>query len=150
MFLWNTKRNKHVDSSIKKKTNYRSPAAIARQKECIKKTSKYISHLSSVINKDKGDDHVNFISMIRKEFKLENYTEKMILEYLLRLRGYDYDNSTYTITKQPSKFGGFWEQSTLATTQIEDEKFCMLSLLENERFVDFVHNHAVCDKCGGT
>jgi len=45
--------------------------------------------------------------MLQKEFPSSNLTKKYLPQFLFQLAGYEYDSS-YKITKHPSKFGGSW------------------------------------------
>ncbi len=90
------------------------------------------------------------MEMLHKEFKLdsEHFSEKDVLNNLLRWCGYDYNSTTFSITKRPGKFGGTWEQSDIDKKEETQKDNCLSSLLENQKFIDFVHS-PLCDKCGG-
>ena len=89
-------------------------------------------------------------NMIAKELELAHNS---LLEHLFKRAGYDYNPTTFSITAQPSKFGGQWKEGVVGEVNEEkeneksSEEFCQSSLLENNKLIELI-NQPLCDICG--
>src|SRR5260370_42150058 len=96
--------------------------------------------------KQETENNKKFIAMILSEFLQSSISKKNILQFLFKLAGYDFNSETFQIIQRPSKFGGIWKEVQQPIGKQISEQF-QTSLLENNRFIKFVHQ-PLCDKCG--
>lgn len=111
------------------------------------------------------EEHAKFVQMVQDLFPQSGIHSNNIASFLFRLAGYDYD-SNFNVTKCPSKFKnekqnfGYWQTiitetatSTFTSTSLSSSfpppVVLRSSLLENQRFIDFVNSSPLCDYCGG-
>jgi hypothetical protein len=101
--------------------------------------------------KERRDDLSKFIKMLQQEFPDAEITSANFHKFLFQLAGYSFDPTTFTVTDKPCKVaGGHWSSSPTVPTvpTVPPIQTTKTSLLENKRFVEFVHK-PVCDLCGG-
>jgi len=119
-------------------------------KKSLESKQKQVEH-----NKKKREEYTKLQDMISEKLKIN---KNDILDYLFKQAGYDYNPITYKVIGRPSKFGGQWRESELGEDKEEvigatiikekEEEFCESSLLENNKFIEFVQQ-PLCDMCGG-
>ena len=110
---------------------------------------KELRSIESLIKKSKKEIDLRkhqqqLLAMLKLEFPESHLKQKDLPEFLLHLAGYDY-NSSYNITKRPSKFGHWMEERTVPADRLVNQY--KTSLLENERLIQLIHQ-PLCNQCG--
>jgi hypothetical protein len=85
------------------------------------------------------------LQMLQSEFPESNLKQNNLVEFLLKLTGYNYDNVLYKITKRLSKFGKHWFSDVTIHVDKSINEY-KISLLINERLIKLIHQ-PLCDQC---